>query len=97
MIFKGIEVLFFMLGILSTIGTFSVVYYYKKIHFSIPVLLTICLGVFLLVFSVAWSVSSMLEGEPRAASMGMVVFGIPSLILIVLGRRLALKPSKKSK
>jgi len=46
---------------------------------------------------VAWSVSSMLEGEPRAASMGMVVFGIPSLILIVLGRRLALKPSKKSK
>lgn len=96
MIFNGIEILFFMLGILTTIGTFTMIHYHKKLQFSWGTLGTVCLGLFLLLFSVAWSISSMLEGEPRAASMGMVVFGIPSLILIVLGRKLALKPVKKS-
>ncbi len=47
-------------------------------------------GAFLMLFCIAWSVSSVLEGEPRAASMGMVVFGLPALILFGLVRRMLL-------
>jgi len=39
----------------------------------------------------AWSVSSVLEGVPRAASMGLIFFGIPAVILLLLGRRMVLK------
>ncbi len=51
------------------------------------VLLPVITGGLLLLFSVAWSVSSVFEGEPRSASMGIIIFGIPALLLIVLGWR----------
>ena len=38
-------------------------------------------GIVLLLFSVAWSVGAVLEGVPRAGSMGMLLFGLPVLIL----------------
>lgn len=91
MIFSGIEILFFMLGIITTIGIYTIFHYNRKLKFNVATWITICFGLFLLIFTVAWSFSSILEGEPRAASMGMIVFGIPSIILLVLGRRLALK------
>ena len=94
MIFTGIEILFFMLGVISTLGIYTIIHYNKKINFNAAAWVSICLGFFLLIFAIAWSFSSILEGEPRASSMGMVVFGIPSIILLVLGRRLALKKPK---
>lgn len=91
MIFTGIEILFFVLGVITTLGIASVVYYNKKFRFNIGAWASIVTGLFLLIFSIAWSISSILEGEPRASSMGIIVFGIPSIILLVLGRKLALK------
>lgn len=93
MIFTGIEILFFLLGVITTLGIATVVFYNRKFKFNIGAWASIGMGVFLFIFSIAWSVSSILEGEPRASSMGMLVFGIPSIILLILGRRLAL--SKK--
>jgi len=91
MIFKGIEILFFMLGVLTTLGISALIYYNGKLKFNVVTWLILGFGLFLLIFSIAWSFSSILEGEPRAASMGMIVFGIPSIILLVFGRRLAVK------
>lgn len=93
MIFTGIEILFFLLGVLTTLGISTVVFYNRKFKFNIGAWASIGMGLFLFIFSIAWSISSILEGEPRASSMGMLVFGIPSIILLILGRRLAL--SKK--
>jgi Na+-translocating ferredoxin:NAD+ oxidoreductase RnfG subunit len=42
------------------------------------------LGVGLILFCVAWSVASILEGVPRAASMGVVFFAFPGIVLITL-------------
>ena len=91
MIFTGVEILFFSLGVITTLGVMTVFYYNKKLKFNAGAWSSICIGMFLLIFGIAWSISSVLEGEPRAASMGMIVFGIPSIILMILGRRLALK------
>lgn len=91
MIFTGIEMLFFILGVLTTLGIATVVYYNRKLKFNAGAWTSIGLGLFLFIFCIAWSASSVLEGEPRASSMGMLVFGIPSIILLVLGRKLALK------
>lgn len=91
MIFTGIEILFFTLGVITTLGIATVVYYNSKFKFNAGAWASIGIGLFLFIFSIAWSISSILEGEPRASSMGMLVFGIPSIILLILGRRLALK------
>ncbi|MDX1284381.1 MAG: hypothetical protein R3182_05200, partial [Draconibacterium sp.] len=77
--------LFFILGILATLFIFGIVKLNQSYKIGWAAWLLGCLGIFLLLFAIAWSVSSVIEAEPRAASMGMVFFGIPSVILIALG------------
>lgn len=39
-------------------------------------------GIGLILFSAAWSVASILEGVPRAASMGLLLFGLPGIVVL---------------
>jgi Na+-translocating ferredoxin:NAD+ oxidoreductase RnfG subunit len=39
-------------------------------------------GIFLIFFSIAWSVGAVLEGVPRAASMGLLLFGLSGIVLL---------------
>lgn len=91
MVFTGIEVLFFILGIMTTLFVVGLIKYNSELKFKALTWTALSLGAFLCIFCVAWSVSSVLEGVPRAASMGLVIFGIPSIVLLLLGRRMALK------
>jgi hypothetical protein len=91
MIFTGIEVMFFTLGVITCLGTGAIIHFNKKYKFKPLVWAMLITGAFLLWFSIAWSWSSFLEGEPRSSSMGLVVFGIPAIIFLLLGRKLALK------
>ena len=93
--FNGEQILFFVLGLLTMIFVGILISSNKNFKFSWGAWVLGILGTFLFLFTIAWSWSSVIEGEPRAASMGLVVFGIPSLIMLFLTRRLALK-SKKS-
>ena len=95
-IFTGIEFLFFMLGVVSTLSVMGLVVLQKKYQLDWKSWTTLILGILLLVFAIAWSISSVLEGEPRAASMGMVFFGIPGLIILLLGRRFVVRSEIKS-
>jgi len=97
MIFSGIEVLFFLLGFLTCLFIIGFFRLYTKYKMDWKLWSLVSFGAFLMLFCIAWSVSSVLEGEPRAASMGMVVFGLPSLILLGLTRRILLsKPLKET-
>lgn len=91
MIFTGIEILFFALGVLTTLFILALIHYNKRFRFSILHWILLCTGGFLLLFCIAWAVSSVLEGVPRAASMGLVVFGVSGFIILFLARRLILK------
>jgi len=91
MIFTGDEILFFALGVMATLFVQAIRSWNKQYKFDKMIWPMIILGFLLLLFCLAWSVSSVLEGEPRAASMGMLVFGLPALILLALSRRLILK------
>ena len=42
------------------------------------------IGIGLILFCIAWSVASLLEGVPRAAAMGVVFFGFPGVVLLTL-------------
>ena len=94
MVFTGIELLFFILGVLLTVAVYSMLKYNRHYKFSVWTWIVLWIGILLLVFGFAWAVSSFLEGVPRAASMGLVFFCLPALIILLLGRRLALKNKK---
>ena len=101
-IFTGIEVLFFWSGVISTLLVLGLVYLSKKYTFNWYSWVLSGLGAFLIIFTLLWSVSSVLEGEPQAANMGLLVFGTPVLILFGITQRLVRKDSglvseKKSK
>jgi hypothetical protein len=87
-ILNGIEGLFFILGGLSILSILGLVYLNKNYILSLWILLLAGLGAFLLIFTIAWSGSSILEGEPQAASMGLLCFGLPVLIIFGICRRL---------
>jgi RsiW-degrading membrane proteinase PrsW (M82 family) len=91
MVFTGTEILFYLLGVLTACFAFAMYKYHKQLHFKGLSWALLISGAFLFLFCMAWSVSSVLEGVPRAASMGLVVFGIPSILLLLLGRRMVLK------
>jgi len=96
MIFNGDEMLFFALGVISTLVVLGIRTWNKQYQFENKVWPVIIFGFFMLLFCIAWSVSSVLEGEPRAASMGMLVFGLPALMLLALSRRWILKKGVQS-
>jgi hypothetical protein len=45
-------------------------------------------GIGLILFASAWGVACILEGVPRAASMGLLLFGLPGIGLTTYGARL---------
>ena len=87
-IFTDIEVLFFLLGVLSTLTVGSLVWLKKTYDADGKSLALVCAGLFTMIMAIAWSVSSILEGEPQAGSMGMLVIFLPGLVLTTLGGRL---------
>lgn len=94
MIFSGIEFLFFFLGLFAAIAVFVLTKLHRAFQFDWRSWSLAGVGIFLALFAVAWSVSSILEGEPRAASMGMVFFGLPAVVMLTLQWRLLTKKTR---
>jgi len=88
MIFTKIEILFFTLGVITTLSGCLLVKLNKKYKFNIALWLSFITGFLFLIFCLAWSISSIIEGEPRAASMGYIFFGLPGILLVINGSRL---------
>lgn len=95
MIFNGIEIMFYLLGIFTALGAYIMLIYSKKHILKWNSWLLGVSAIFLSLFTIAWSWSSILEKEPQAAGMGLIVFGIPSLILVFVTRRVILKSEVK--
>ncbi len=95
MIFNGIEVMFFLLGIFTAIGAFIMIYYSRKYIFKWYTWVLRIFAGFMVLFTIAWSWSSILEEEPQASAMGLLIFGIPALILIFITRKMILKSEDK--
>ena len=90
-IFSGIELLFYSLGVITTLIIVGLVVLNKQYQLDWKSWSALIAGACLAVFAYAWAVSSVMEGEPRAASMGMVFFGVPGLMLLLLARRWVVK------
>ena len=90
-IFNGIEILFFVLGALFVLLVFGVINMKKSYIMDWKSNILAAVGIPLSLFCIAWSVSSVLEGEPQAAAMGVLIFGLPVLLIYGVFRRLVVR------
>ena len=93
-IFTGTETLFFFAGALTTLLIVGLIYLQKKYTIKWYSNSLAGIGIFLIIFTLLWSVSSIQEGEPQAANMGLLVFGVPALLIFGITRKLISKDSK---
>ncbi len=91
MLYTSIPILFLIVGILGGVSLIALVILSREYTFKWYTWAMAVSGLSLVLFTIAWSVTSVLEGESQAAGMGLVFFGMPGIVLILLTRKLLAK------
>ena len=86
----------YCLGLLTTGSSIFLWQFSKRYQLNWLSWSGLTLGMVLILFSIVWSVGSVLEGVPRAASMGLLFFGFSGIVILTLAARytLAKRPAK---
>jgi hypothetical protein len=80
----------YILGILAVGAGYFLWEYSRKQQLRWFLWVGLALGMLTILFSLAWAVSAVLEGVPRAASMGLLMFGLGGIVILtVTGRFIA--------
>jgi hypothetical protein len=84
------DLTWYILGVLTGAVAYSLYLIFKKTTLNWLLWTGLIAGSSLILFSIAWAVGSVLEGVPRAASMGILLFGLSGVIILTLtGRMIA--------
>jgi len=78
----------YILGVLTGAVAYSLYLISKKTTLNWLFWSGLIVGSSLILFCIAWVVGSVLEGVPRAASMGILLFGLSGVIILTLTARL---------
>ena len=78
----------YILGVLTGAVAYSLYLISKKTTLNWLFWSDLIVGSSLILFCIAWVVGSVLEGVPRAASMGILLFGLSGVIILTLTARL---------
>jgi len=85
----------YFLGLLTTGSTIFLWHFSKRYQLNWPAWSGLSMGIVLVLFSIAWAVGSVLEGVPRAASMGLLLFGFSGIVILTLAFRYTLTKRPK--
>ncbi len=80
----------YFLGLLTTGSTIFLWHISKRYQLNWLAWSGLSMGIVLILFSIAWAVGSVLEGVPRAASMGLLLFGFSGIVILTLAFRYTL-------
>ncbi len=78
----------YILGVLTGAVAYFLYLTSKKITLNWLSWSGLIAGGSLILFSIAWAVGSVLEGVPRAASMGILLFGLSGVVILTLTARI---------
>ena len=79
---------FYLVGLLAAASAWWLIRLAQRQQIKPLLLAGLAAGIALILFCIAWGMGSVLEGVPRAASMGVVFVGFPGVILLTLiGRK----------
>jgi hypothetical protein len=85
----------YFLGLLTTGSTIFLWHFSKRYQLNWLAWSGLSMGLVLILFSIAWAVGSVLEGVPRAASMGLLLFGFSGIVILTLAFRYTLTKRPK--
>jgi len=88
--------MWFSVGLITGLSVLAAIELHKRFDIDWRGWIGIALGEFLVLFCIAWSTASVFEGVPRAASMGLLMFGGAGLVVLVLTWRLFIQKSAPS-
>ena len=88
--------MWFSVGLITGLSVFAGVLLHQKFDIDWRGWIGLALGEFLILFCIAWSTASVFEGVPRAASMGLLMFGGAGLVVLVLTWRLLIQNNARS-
>ena len=74
----------YILGILTVGSGYFLCEYSKKHRLHWLFWTGLGIGIFSIFFSIAWAVGAVLEGVPRAASMGLLMFGLVGIVILTV-------------
>jgi vacuolar-type H+-ATPase subunit I/STV1 len=82
------DLTWYILGVLTGAVAYTLYELSKKFILNWLSWSGLILGSFLILFSIAWSVGAVLEGVPRAGSMGLLLFGLSGIVILTLTGKL---------
>ena len=82
------DLTWYILGVLTGAVAYYLYLVSKKNNLNWLLWSGLIVGSSLILFCIAWVVGSVLEGVPRAASMGILLFGLSGVIILTLTARL---------
>jgi len=85
----------YCMGLLTTGSGIFLWYFSKRYQLNWLAWSGLVLGIVNILFSIAWAVGSVLEGVPRAASMGLLLFGFSGIVILTLAIRYTLTKRPK--
>lgn len=87
--------IWFIVGVIAGLSFFVFNELWKVFRIDWKGWTGLILGELMVLFCIAWSVASVLEGEPRAASMGVICFGGLGVVALLLTWRLLIQGSPR--
>lgn len=92
------DLMWVIIGALAVGSAWGIVYTFKnkKAKYTVVTWILLIISILLILFAIMWSVSSVAEGEPRAAGMGLLIFGGIGLVLLILSIRKISVDTKKN-
>jgi hypothetical protein len=83
------------MGLLTTGSGIFLWHVSKRYQLNLLAWSGLVIGIVNILFSIAWAVGSVLEGVPRAASMGLLLFGFTGIVILTLAFRYTLTKRPK--
>ena len=74
----------YILGLLTSTSAISLWKLSERYALNIRAWSGLVCGIVLILFSIAWAVGAVLEGVPRAGSMGLLLFGLSGIVMLTL-------------
>jgi hypothetical protein len=87
--------MWFSVGLITGLSVFVFVELHKRFDLNWLGWSGFVLGEFLILFCIAWSTASVFEGVPRAAAMGLLMFGGAGLVTLILTWRFVVQKSAR--
>jgi hypothetical protein len=88
--------MWFAVGLIAGLSVLLAIELHRRFDIGWPGWAGLALGDLIVLFCIAWSTASVAEGEPRAASMGLIMFGGTGLIVLAVTWRLFIDPAIKA-